>query len=160
MIGVNGSRERQYTDEQLMSHLELVWRTVGYPPGKKIISKYGDGISEKQYKNRWGSLKKACELLSQYKSGTISWEAISPDKTSCELDSPTFQARKPLKQSLRFEVMKKDNNKCVKCGNSPPDCVLHVDHIIPLSKGGTDDINNLQTLCSDCNLGKSNRHMV
>ena len=33
---------------------------------------------------------------------------------------------------------------------------LHIDHIIPWSKGGETVLENLQTLCSDCNLGKSN----
>ncbi|WP_343324290.1 HNH endonuclease signature motif containing protein [Streptococcus sp. Marseille-P8640] len=33
--------------------------------------------------------------------------------------------------------------------------VLHVDHIIPWSKGGETVLGNLQTLCSKCNLGKS-----
>ncbi|MGL4943487.1 MAG: HNH endonuclease [Thermoguttaceae bacterium] len=33
---------------------------------------------------------------------------------------------------------------------------MHVDHIVPRSKGGTNDDDNLQTLCQKCNLGKSN----
>ena len=35
-----------------------------------------------------------------------------------------------------------------------PSTILHVDHIIPWSQGGETVIDNLQTLCSDCNLGK------
>ena len=45
------------------------------------------------------------------------------------------------------------------CGRSPAkdmNIELHVDHIMPYSKGGETVIENLQTLCSDCNLGKSN----
>ena len=60
---------------------------------------------------------------------------------------------------LRFKVMKRDNFKCCACGASPakdPTIELHVDHIIPWSKGGETEIDNLQTLCSKCNLGKSN----
>ena len=44
------------------------------------------------------------------------------------------------------------------CGDSPaknPDAVLHVDHILPWSKGGETVEENLQTLCSVCNIGKS-----
>ena len=54
--------------------------------------------------------------------------------------------------------MHRDNFKCCKCGKSPakdPSVELHVDHIIPWAKGGETVLENLQTLCSDCNLGKS-----
>ena len=60
---------------------------------------------------------------------------------------------------LRYKVLKRDNFKCVICGRSPAkdqNIELHVDHIIPYSKGGETVIENLRTLCSDCNLGKSN----
>ncbi len=46
----------------------------------------------------------------------------------------------------------------VACGrNSESGVVLHIDHIIPRSKGGQDHIDNYQTLCDTCNIGKSNR---
>lgn len=59
---------------------------------------------------------------------------------------------------LRFLVMQRDNFKCCACGASPakdPSVELHIDHIIPWSKGGETVMDNLQTLCSKCNLGKS-----
>lgn len=62
--------------------------------------------------------------------------------------------------SLRFEVLKRDNFKCCYCGASPAKNVaveLHVDHIYPWSKGGETTLNNLQTLCSKCNVGKSDK---
>ena len=64
--------------------------------------------------------------------------------------------RTHIPRGLRHEVFKRDNYKCVECGASKDDgAVLHVDHKIPVSKGGTDELSNLQTLCSDCNLNKS-----
>lgn len=62
--------------------------------------------------------------------------------------------------SLRYEVLKRDGFRCINCGRSPATEVgveLHVDHIHPWSKGGKTVIENLQTLCSDCNLGKSDK---
>ena len=59
---------------------------------------------------------------------------------------------------LRFRVLQRDNFKCCACGASPAKDVsveLHVDHILPWSKGGETVFENLQTLCSKCNLGKS-----
>lgn len=59
---------------------------------------------------------------------------------------------------LRFLVMKRDNFKCCVCGRSPATAQgleLQVDHIKPWTKGGETTLENLQTLCRDCNLGKS-----
>lgn len=63
--------------------------------------------------------------------------------------------RKAIPKSLRFEVFKRDSFTCQYCGRSAPDVLLEVDHIIPVSKGGTDDLLNLVTSCRDCNRGKS-----
>ena len=48
--------------------------------------------------------------------------------------------------------------KCQICGRSAKDgAILHIDHIIPISKGGRTEIDNLRTLCQSCNLGKGSR---
>ena len=63
-----------------------------------------------------------------------------------------------ISQRLRYKVLARDNFKCCACGASPAkdsSVELHVDHILPWSKGGETTIDNLQTLCSKCNLGKS-----
>jgi hypothetical protein len=46
---------------------------------------------------------------------------------------------------------------CQYCGCAAPEFVLHIDHILPLAKGGTNDITNLITSCLACNLGKSDK---
>ena len=61
-----------------------------------------------------------------------------------------------ISKKLRFEVFKRDGFACQYCGRTPPVVMLEVDHIMPRSEGGTDDINNLITSCFDCNRGKSN----
>ena len=61
---------------------------------------------------------------------------------------------------LRLKVLKRDDFKCVFCGRSPAinsGVVLHIDHILPVAKGGATRLENLQTLCSKCNLGKSDK---
>ena len=63
--------------------------------------------------------------------------------------------RTALSKKLRFEVFKRDSFKCQYCGKSAPDVILHVDHIMPVSKGGTNEILNLITACAECNGGKS-----
>lgn len=64
--------------------------------------------------------------------------------------------RKAISKRVRFEVLKRDAFTCQYCGKMPPDTVLHIDHIKPVSKGGNNGIMNLVTSCVDCNLGKSN----
>lgn len=56
---------------------------------------------------------------------------------------------------LRFEILKRDGFACRYCGVTAVASPLHIDHVIPKSKGGTDDAANLVTACRDCNLGKS-----
>ena len=63
----------------------------------------------------------------------------------------------PVPNSVRYQVLKSANGKCVLCGISATEAALHVDHIVPRSEGGTNDIENLQCLCEQCNLGKSNK---
>lgn len=67
--------------------------------------------------------------------------------------------RKAISKKMRFEVFKRDKFTCQYCGRSVPDVILHVDHIKPVSKGGTNDIMNLITSCQDCNLGKGAREL-
>ena len=62
--------------------------------------------------------------------------------------------RKQLGKSVRFDVFKRDHFTCQYCGAQPPSIVLVVDHIHPVSKGGTNEIENLTTACEPCNQGK------
>lgn len=66
--------------------------------------------------------------------------------------------RKPISSRLRYEVLLRDKHRCVDCGASAiedPLVRLEVDHRLPVSKGGTNNLDNLQTLCWACNNGKS-----
>lgn len=67
--------------------------------------------------------------------------------------------RKPIPKSIRFEVFKRDKFTCQYCGASAPDVILEVDHIKPVSKGGSNQIMNLLTACRDCNRGKTNKEL-
>ena len=68
--------------------------------------------------------------------------------------------RKGISKKLRFEVFKRDSFTCQYCGRKAPDVLLEIDHIEPVSKGGTNDILNLITSCKDCNAGKSDRQLA
>ncbi|MCH8822098.1 MAG: HNH endonuclease [Planctomycetes bacterium] len=66
-------------------------------------------------------------------------------------------ARKSIPKGVRFDVFKRDSFKCQYCGATAPDVLLEIDHIKPVSKGGTNDITNLITSCQACNTGKSDK---
>lgn len=71
------------------------------------------------------------------------------------LASGPVNERSKMSTKLRYKVLKRDGFRCKFCGVTSADgAKLHVDHIIPISRGGKTEMDNLQTLCSDCNLGK------
>jgi 5-methylcytosine-specific restriction enzyme A len=51
-------------------------------------------------------------------------------------------------------VYQRDNYQCQSCGKKQPETELNIDHIIALATGGSNDMSNLQTLCSQCNQNK------
>lgn len=71
---------------------------------------------------------------------------------------PPAPKRKPIKPSVRFQILKRDGYRCQMCGATAKDgATLEIDHITPVSKGGGNDPDNLQVLCRDCNAGKSDQ---
>ena len=66
-----------------------------------------------------------------------------------------MKKRKNISTRTRFEIFKRDGFKCLYCGKSAPSVILHVDHVLPVCEGGTNEPANLVTACQDCNLGKS-----
>jgi hypothetical protein len=60
-----------------------------------------------------------------------------------------------VSKRTRFEVFKRDDFRCRYCGANAMQSLIEVDHVIPASKGGTDDAANLVAACWDCNHGKS-----
>lgn len=62
--------------------------------------------------------------------------------------------RPPIPREVVDAVYKRDGGRCVYCGSVEN---LHLDHIIPFSRGGATNVENLQLLCQKCNLEKSNK---
>ncbi len=65
--------------------------------------------------------------------------------------------REPISGSIRYEVLKRAKGRCESCGISIEDRPIDVDHIVPRSKTGDNDISNYQALCWLCNANKGNR---
>jgi 5-methylcytosine-specific restriction endonuclease McrA len=79
---------------------------------------------------------------------------VSVPKSQPQTKQKTKKRSRHIPLSIRFAVLQRDGHKCVSCGKSPPEVVLEIDHKKPFSKGGSNNINNLQTLCFECNRGK------
>ena len=76
-------------------------------------------------------------------------DELKKDKSnrSTENDRAPGTARSPISSKLRFEVLRRDKFVCQYCGACGPNVELEIDHVIPVSRGGTDDIKNLK-ICS------------
>jgi hypothetical protein len=73
---------------------------------------------------------------------------------------PTLKVEETLPEfttSQKREIILRDGGRCIMCGS---DKDIHVDHIVPKSKGGTSDIQNGQLLCSQHNLLKKNLNQL
>ena len=86
-------------------------------------------------------------------------ESIQDDLLESELmEVPKGKKHIPdsrrVSSEVRQKVWKRDKGKCVDCGSKEN---LHYDHIIPLSKGGGNSVENIQILCQICNLIKSDK---
>jgi hypothetical protein len=146
------------SEEDLFKNLEEVWVKLGrqpkYTETQKPLSKY----SAPTYANRFGTWRKALEKFVAYinnEENVSSEEAIK----NIEVEPVTrHKTSRTINWRLRFIVMRRDNFKCKNCGRSPatdPSIILHVDHVKAWANGGETVLENLQTLCSKCNIGKS-----
>lgn len=76
------------------------------------------------------------------------------------VDDEAVNGRQRIPSGVRFQVLQRDGFRCQYCGRSPvdsPSVRLHLDHRLPVARGGTNDPDNLVTACSICNLGKGAR---
>ena len=141
--------------EKLSENLEQVWINLGKQPTREEMRKPLSSYDGSTYERRFGTWRKALEEFVNYVN--LGTDEKSPQEIN-NAHSAKRTARQPNLR-LRFRVMLRDNFKCQHCGKSPATyqgIVLNVDHIIPWSDGGETTIQNLQTLCTECNLGKSN----
>lgn len=114
-------------------------------------------------KLRYVSRKGKVDLTKNNVFGYIELVRILDSVSTARVDRKTYERlataeRAMLSDGMRYDVLKRDGFRCVLCGMSSKDgAVLHVDHIIPVSKGGKSVMSNLRTLCEKCNIGKSNK---
>lgn len=155
--GLKKTRNLNIPDEELFKNIEEVWIKIGRQPRYQEMIKPLSKFSSGTYEKRYGTWRKALGKFVEF----INSEQIKPNKIiekRLEITS-RHKTKRDINWRLRFLVMRRDNFKCVVCGRSPatnPEIILHIDHILAWERGGETVYTNLQTLCSICNIGKSN----
>ncbi len=106
--------------------------------------------------------------LIELNTGKLTFEQKANIKMHCEQKIQEFLIQRglnvfrlsdqnPVPDSLRYRVLMESGGRCALCGATKKETILDVDHIKPRSKGGTNDIENLQILCAKCNRSKGNK---
>ncbi len=141
----------RFTEKELLDNIQKVWDFHGRQPFCGDMSNYPSCTTFGTYFNRFGSWKNAIKKFVAYKNDGV---------LICQENKEKTGKRRAMNNSLRYDVMRRDRFKCVFCGKSPSsdnNCLLEIDHKIPVAHGGNNFIENLQTLCKECNIGKNNK---
>lgn len=154
---------KRYRDEECFENLLEVWTYYGRQPKYQEMKQEPSKVGAKAYLARWGSWTKALYAFVERVNSDSSDSLISIEPVAEIENEPKYtlsEDKRDIRLGLRYDVLKRDSFKCVICGQSPAtnyNTTLHIDHIVPFSKGGKTNIENLRTLCKDCNLGKSDK---
>lgn len=161
-------------DIVLQIHAQVASIVQDYFPGAKWTSFFAvcaqclqeDKLSTNQRVLPWGGCVRVCTLF----DGALMCRAHKniAEKTryeqlrieSASQQTPQQVERQKMSSALRFSILQRDNFTCQACGQSPRKghaIALHVDHILPIAKGGKTENENLHALCENCNSGKRDK---
>lgn len=111
-----------------------------------------------------GTWRKALQAFVDRVNADVATEAaaprLRPPASTPTRPATTREDSRHVPMGIRYEVLRRDDFRCVLCGASPAitrGVTLHVDHVLPLARGGKTRIDNLRTLCQSCNLGKGSK---
>jgi Homing endonuclease associated repeat/HNH endonuclease len=162
--GLQLNAYRNISDIELFENIEKVWIKLGRQPlyneVKQPLSKY----SVMPYQSRFGTWRKALEAFIDFINadeprGSKIEETESPQNNSIttpEKEIIRHTTKRNITERLKVQVLMKDGNKCRLCGITVTGENIHFDHIKPWSKGGETVLENLQVLCAEHNIAKSN----
>ncbi len=165
--GLQPSRSKiGISDDELFENIKSLWTGLGRQPRyievKAPTSRYSAGT----YENRFGSWSKALgKFVEWVNSDKPQLETEHPNEIGkiAQAPAPKRRTRREISDRQRFRILVRDGFRCKACGASPllqPGVELHVDHILPWSKGGETTDDNLESKCKQCNLGKGNAFEV
>jgi hypothetical protein len=140
--------------EEMVELFMDCWEEHDDAPTVKALGAYLKRIGSKftvhMYTHHFGGLRRLAQRVADFQDGKISEAQL------VERYVPEGRPRRPISPKLRLAVMERDSFCCRLCGHSAKahGVALEVDHIVPVALGGTNELDNLQTLCENCNAGK------
>jgi hypothetical protein len=147
--GLICSRFYKGTEEELIQVVRELWiathRDHNRRPCKLDVKAYGCPVSVDTIAKHFGSWRKA--LIAVAKAANVP----QTDRPAKPVELP--KQRKPLSARKRYFIIKRDRYMCRICKAAGVE--LEIDHIVPVSRGGSDTLDNLQTLCVPCNRSKA-----
>ncbi len=132
------------------------WYLKDMLSGEAIAEKINSEISELSITSRaiYDKLKelgisrsKSSARILGISNGRVNYDPLKKPIKSVE-------NRKGISLGVRYSIFKRDNFRCTLCGCDASDGRLIIDHITPIVRGGTNQVENLRTLCTACNHGK------
>lgn len=150
-------------EKELYKNIEDIWVQLGRQPKydevKKPFSKYSVGTYDKRFGSWIKALEKFVEYINEGEDDSEDEIVENRKAKNTQKEAPKRKTKRNISDRLRFTILMRDGFTCQSCGASPTKergVELHVDHIVPWSKGGETEESNLQTKCKKCNLGKGN----
>jgi hypothetical protein len=169
--GLQPSRSKiGITNDELFENIKTLWISLGRQPRYNEVKAPTSLYSTGTYENRFGSWSDALKRFVEWVNSDSQGETELKTQATTGSIKPTSKVepfkrrtRREITERQRFRVLVRDGFKCMSCGASPlveRGIELHVDHILPWSKGGETIDKNLETKCKKCNLGKGNAFEV
>ena len=167
----NGHIDYRYSKNARCASCEKEWRAKNHERVSLYVRKSNQKLKESIKKWRENNPQK----LREYRK---SWEKRNPEKqkectnnwrinnrNKINLYARTRRARVLQADGTHTEadievIMNNQFNKCASCYENIENNIYHVDHIYPISKGGSNWPSNLQILCPSCNRKKSAKHPI
>jgi HNH endonuclease/Homing endonuclease associated repeat len=154
--GLTPTRFMKATNAELSSVLVELWtRTLekfGRSPYRTDLRAFGFPVSGDTYTRRFGSWNKALLAAAESMPTSDDTGDAAEEPAPSPASAIRSEGRRTLSVRTRFFVFKRDHYRCRICRRSGIE--LEVDHKVPVAQGGSDALDNLQTLCFDCNRGK------
>ena len=177
--GISG-RQARYSKEELFDEIQRLWEKFGRQPTynemRGIEGEYNPSCYVKMFESWTKAIHAFCEdrnsaaaLTPIPFSESLSFVQVpkEPEKKEFPVAIPIIESTtliivhetsRQVPKRLKWRVFARDNFTCRHCGRSPVKhgAALEADHILAWTNGGETVFENLQTLCEDCNRGKSN----